>query len=75
MISNANVHDEETIKKMKFEEGIIEIKKGLIYEKYARSKVLTINVLSSHSKKIDEMLTKLKIDGMKHASLKHATTE
>ena len=29
----------------------------------------------SHSKKIDEMLTELKMDGLKHVSLKHATTE
>ena len=60
---------------MKLEEGIVEIKKECIYEKDVRSKVLTINVMSSHSKKRYEMLTELKINGIKHVSLKHATTE
>ena len=60
---------------MKLEEGIIEIKKEFIYEKDVRSKVLTINVASSHSKKKVEMLTQLKIYGIRHASLKHASSE
>ena len=57
------------------EEGIVETKKQCIYEKDARSKVLKVNVMSSHSKKIDEMLTEIKMDGLKHVSLKHSTTE
>ena len=47
---------------MKLEEAIIETKKEHIYEKDVRSKVLTMNVTSSTSKKMDEMLTELKID-------------
>ena len=43
--------------------------------KDVRSKVLSINFTSSHSKKIDEILTELKIDGLMHVSLKHASTE
>ena len=60
---------------MKWEDGIIEIKKACIYEQDARSKVLTMNVVSCNSEKVDKMLTKIKIDGMKCVSFAHATSE
>ena len=37
--------------------------------------MLNLNAMSSQSKKIDEMLTELKIDGIKCVSFKHATSE
>ena len=60
---------------MKLEEGIIEIKKDFIYEKDMRSKVSKINVMSSQSKKIDKMLTELKIGEKKHVCFEHARSE
>ena len=39
-------------------------KERIYFEKDVRSKALTMNVAWYHSKKIDEMLTELKIDGM-----------
>ena len=47
---------------MKFDEVIVEIKKEFICEKDSGPKLLSIHVMSSHSKQIDEMLTELKID-------------
>ena len=61
--------------KTKLEDGVVEIKKEFICEKDARSKVLSIHVASSHSKKIDEMLKELKIDGIRNVSFKRASTE
>ena len=57
LFSNTNMHDDEINKKMKLEEGIIEIKKEHICEQDLRFKVLTMNVVSSNSEKVDEMLT------------------
>ena len=37
--------------------------------------MLTTNVFSSNSEKIDEILTELKIDGMKHVSFARTTSE
>ena len=58
--SDTNACTKETNRKMKLDDGIVEIKKEFICEKDARSKVLSIHVASSHSKKIDEMLKELK---------------
>ena len=75
LLSNTNTHNNETNKKMKLEEGIIEIKKECIYEKDVRSKVLKMNAKSPNSEKTEEMLTELKMDGMKNASYSHTTSE
>ena len=64
MLSNTNTCNDETNKKIKLEESSIEVKKERVYEQYVRSKVLTMNVTSSNSEKVDKMLTELKIDGM-----------
>ena len=60
---------------MKLEEEIIEIKKQCVYEQDVRSKVLTMNVTSSNSEKVSKMLTEIKINGMRHVSFAHATSE
>ena len=56
-LSDTNACIKERNKKMKFEEGIVETNNKFTHEKEARSKLLSIHVVSSHSKKIDEILT------------------
>ena len=51
LLSNTNTHDNETDKTMKLEEGVIEIKKECVYKQDVRSKVLTMNAVSSIQRK------------------------